>query len=50
MENKVISMMIKAYIKVMGVEKWNTLTPQEQHDVVMALVADSIKALEKLEK
>ena len=35
----------KAYIKVMGVDKWNGLTAQQQHDAVMILVKDMLQAL-----
>ena len=44
-ESKIVSMMIDAYIKVMGVDKWNSLTAQQQHDVVMILVKDMLQAL-----
>ena len=44
-ESKIVSMMIDAYIKVMGVDKWNSLTDQQQHDVVMILVKDMLQAL-----
>lgn len=37
---KMINMIAEAYIKVMGVEKWNSLTDKEKHDVVMTIVKD----------
>ena len=41
-----IEVMKGAYIKVMGVEKWNSLTDEQKHDVIMAMVRDSLKAIE----
>lgn len=37
---KMVNMIAKAYIEVMGVEKWNSLTDKEKHDVVMIIVKD----------
>ena len=48
MENKVVNMMIQAYVQVMGADKWNSLTEQEQHDAIMIMVQDSLKALETI--
>jgi hypothetical protein len=42
---KIVNMMIKAYIEVMGADKWNSLTAEEQHDVIMLMVKDSMNAL-----
>jgi autonomous glycyl radical cofactor GrcA len=42
---KIVDMMIKAYIEVMGADKWNSLTAEEQHDVIMLMVKDSLNAL-----
>lgn len=36
----------EAYIKVMGAEKWNSLTDQEKHDAVMFIWKDFGKALD----
>lgn len=36
-ENKIIEMIKEAYVNVMGVEKWNGLTDQEKHDVIMTM-------------
>ena len=41
-----IEVMKDAYIKVMGFEKWNSLTDEQKHDVIMGLVKDSLKAIE----
>ena len=35
---KLVNMAIEAYIKVYGAEKWDSLTAQEQHDVIMTAV------------
>lgn len=35
----------KAYIEVMGEEKWNSLTKQEKHDAVMFMAKDMAKAM-----
>jgi len=45
MEN-IINMIKESYINVMGQEKWNSLTDQEKHDVVMILVKDMLNALQ----
>ena len=42
---KVISMMQEAYIKVMGDDKWNSLTEEQKHDVIMIMVKDTLKAI-----
>ena len=44
----VIEMIKTAYIKVMGEAKWESLTPEEKHDVIMQLAKDMNKALDKL--
>ena len=35
----------KAYIEVMGEEKWISLTDKEKHDAVMFLAKDMVKAV-----
>lgn len=42
---KIVNMMIEAYIKTMGEDKWNSLTAKEQHDVIMIMVKDALKAI-----
>lgn len=37
-----------AYIEVCEVNKWNGLTAEEQHDVVMILIKDMLKALDRI--
>lgn len=44
--DKMIDMAATAYIKVYGFEKWNSLTDQQKHDVVMILLNDLSKALD----
>ena len=39
-----------AYIQVMGQEKWDSLTEQEQHDVIMILAKDMLKAVTRMEE
>lgn len=35
---KMVDMIREAYIMVMGVEKWESLTDQQKHDAVMAIL------------
>lgn len=37
---KLVNTIIDAYIEVMGIEKWNSLTADEQHTVIMTIVKD----------
>lgn len=37
---RMAEMIAEAYIEVMGEEKWNSLTAEQQHDVVMTIVRD----------
>lgn len=46
-ENRTIEMIKEAYIKVMGVEKWNGLTNKEKHDVIITIAKDFNDLLEK---
>lgn len=46
--DKMVEMMKAAYIEIMGVEKWNSLTEEEQHDVIMLMVKDATKALDRI--
>lgn len=43
--DKMVDIAKEAYIKVMGAEKWNSLTDQEKHDAVMFIWKDFGKAL-----
>lgn len=44
---RMIETIKKAYISVMGIEKWNSLTDQEKHDAIMIITRDALKALGK---
>lgn len=39
---------IDAYIEVMGCEAWNGKSGAEQHDIIMTLVRDALKAIESI--
>lgn len=42
-EQKIIESIIKSYISVYGESKWNGLTAEEQHEVIMTIVKDLLK-------
>lgn len=42
---KIVNMMIEAYVEVMGADKWNSLTADQQHDVIMIMVKDTLNGL-----
>ena len=42
----IINAAIEAYTKVMGREKWESLTASQQHDAIMCMVKDMLKAIE----
>lgn len=44
----IAEMMAAAYVKAYGLEKWNSLTEKEQHDVVMFLANTTNKALDRM--
>jgi hypothetical protein len=44
---RMIEMIKEAYIKVMGREKWDSLTDKEKHDAIMILAKDLDKAISK---
>ena len=46
---KIINMCIEAYIKVYGLEKWNSLTEEQQHDVIMTLVRELNAAVDRID-
>lgn len=48
--NKMIDMIIEAYVSVYGVEKWNSLTDDEKCEVVMTIAKDFKKGLDEAEK
>ena len=40
----IVDSIIRAYIQVLGQEKWDSLSAEEQHDALMILVKDLLKA------
>ena len=44
---RIMNLIANAYIKVMGKEKWDSLTTQEQHDTIMILAKDMIEDLQR---
>lgn len=46
--DRIVNMMIEAYTKVMGLEKWNRLSAEEQRAVIMAMVKELDKAIDRL--
>ncbi len=44
-EKKIVNTIINAYVAVMGAEKWNSLTADEQHTVIMTIVCDFVSVL-----
>lgn len=44
-EKMVVNMVIDSYVNVMGVEKWDSLTEEQQHDAIMAIVMDFGKTI-----
>ena len=47
---EMVNMIANAYIEIMGIEKWNALTEEQKHDVVMIMAQDAMKALDKVEE
>ena len=45
-EKKMIEMVIEAYVMVEGQEKWNSLSEQEQHDVIMGIMKSALNAMD----
>lgn len=43
---RIVSMCISAYVRVMGADKWNSLTDEQKHDVIMTECKAMLKALE----
>lgn len=46
--DKMIDMIRDAYISVMGIEKWESLTDREKHDVIMIIAKDFSNALNNI--
>lgn len=45
-EMAIVNAIVESYVKVMGADKWNSLTENQQHDVIMILVKDMLKAVD----
>ena len=45
---KMVNMIIEAYVAVMGIEKWNSLDAEEQRLVIMTAANDLNKALDNI--
>lgn len=41
-----VAMIQEAYIQTYGLEKWQSLTDQQRHDVIMTLARDTLEALD----
>lgn len=44
--DEMINTIITTYISIMGAEKWNSLDAQQQHDAIMIIARDMIRALD----
>ena len=44
-EERIIALATRAYISIMGLKKWNSLTDSEKHDTVMTIITDYYKKL-----
>ena len=43
--DKMIDMIVKSYITVMGEEKWDSLSDEQKHDVVMVIAKDALNRI-----
>ena len=41
-EARIVDLAEKAYIKILGKKKWNSLTDQQKHDAIMIMVNDML--------
>ena len=46
--NKMVGMIVRSYITVLGEKKWLSLTDEEKHDVVMIIAKDTLKAMDRI--
>lgn len=44
-EKIIVNAAIESYIRVMGAEKWDSLTADQQHDAIMAILTGLYKAI-----
>lgn len=47
--DKVVNMVIRAYTEVLGVERWDSMSAEEQHDAIMIMVKDLDKTIGSIE-
>lgn len=40
-----IDMIVKSYVTIMGEEKWNSLSDEQKHDVVMTIATDALNRM-----
>lgn len=45
---KMLNMIIEAYVQVYGIEKWDSLTAEQQHNAVMIIAKDFTRALDRI--
>lgn len=41
----IIDMIVKSYVTIMGEEKWNSLSDEQKHDVVMTIATDALNRI-----
>lgn len=46
-EDRIVGIIIAAYIQVYGEARWDSLTADQQHTVIMTLAKDMIKVVEQ---
>lgn len=46
----ITSLIIRAYIGEMGWKTWEAKTLQEQHDIIILIAKDALKAIELIER
>ena len=49
-ENQIVGIIIAAYIQVYGEARWDSLTADQQHTVIMTLAKDMTKVVEQCDK
>jgi hypothetical protein len=49
-QSQIVGAVIAAYIKVYGEAKWDGLTIDQQHTVIMTVIKDMIKVVDKCDK
>jgi TRAP-type C4-dicarboxylate transport system substrate-binding protein len=46
--DKMVDMIVKSYITVMGEEKWNSLTDEQKHDAIMTIAKDALNRINNI--